>query len=251
MKKFSVLMIVALLLISVLVACAPSKQVPASSDIPASTAAPAATPSESAPAASFAPTPTASDSSDAQPFCKDDFILGGLKAGSTGEDATKLFGKPTEVFSYEEEATGNTLETWSYDFGELTFQKDNGKLLFTGGSVIDGSLTGPRGTKVGDTFEQVKALFPHAGTKVIGDANVLYSANYDDNASNIILPPRGYYDNEEGILYYDTPVTPYGEAVTKEIESYVYDSHYSCSFEFDTEDGSLTRITLFNGAFAE
>lgn len=248
MKKLSVLLISALLMVSSLVACAPAAQAPAPTETPALTAAP----EQTAPAAATdAPATTAPVSGEVLPFRAEDFVLGDLKVDSTGDDATKLFGKPTEVFKSEAAASGDMIETWSYDFGELTFLNEGGKLLFIGGSVIDDSLAGPRGIMVGATFEQVKALFPHDGTKVDGDVQVLYSANFEDSASEYILPPRGFYDKEEGILYYDTPIEPYDDSVTKDISSFVFAWHYSCAFEFDTDDGTLTRITLYKGAFAE
>lgn len=173
------------------------------------------------------------------PFTAQDLVLNGLAAGATTKEcetfAQGLTDHKLDITEFDMDAK----ESWN--FGDLLLTLDfEGKL--SEAWVYTDYYTGPRGLKVGMTAQEVVNLFyiqPNPKS-----SSEFYSAG-TVGSTNKPLPPCGYVTRRENGTFsftYLAPVTPYGEDVAKNPESYANQDTAQLTVNFGT-DGKVESFS--------
>ncbi len=186
-------------------------------------------------------------------FGSEDLTIAGLTINQTTyEEAKAALGS-----GYDEEkyTLGEDESEWislSSDAAIFSFVKTNGKYILTHINITDASISGPRGTHVGDSAESVMAKYlKNDPILTEDDTKVLYRAN-PDTTTGISVPPCGLWE-EDAISYY-FPAAPYAFNVSDDTEvgekyDLLYDVNYGIAYQLD--NGVVTAIFLRYGADGE
>lgn len=172
-----------------------------------------------------------------------------------GQDAfVAQFGQPLSRDTRECAATGEIQEFCDYAFGEAVFSQSEDGWLWTGVTVNDPAVAGPRGVRAGSALEELWAAFPHE-EEIRGEDFVIFYRYNEGRGNPVAVPPSGvayYSDGELSSVQYDFPLDDewYGRTSMDDIEAeYVYESHALLRFTID--DGIVTGFEIFTGAYAE
>lgn len=194
-----------------------------------------------APAAALAGSNTAGN---AKAFSPEDLTVDNVSLGATQTDVGDAFREQHGSGTETSGLTGQTVTTWYYG-GDMTLTF-NGEEQLIGAVVTDDKHTGPRGLKVGMTVREVIALFlvdPSSGT-----SSVPYTSGFSDRYQ-MQIPPCGYVErHEDGTIsvVYLAPMTPYGDDVKNDPDSFIQKDHAQLLINFD-KDGKVTSYSLGQG----
>lgn len=177
-----------------------------------------------------------------------DLAVNGLKPGATPEDAVALLGEPAMRGEPQvEAATGDQLQTFTYDGLTLTFT--DGKL--SDATLTGPGFTGPRGLSVGQDGAALKAAFPFDEAQV--KDGVLYAAAWVD-ALNMPLPPyaqRTVNGDGAALYYFVAPLSPYSAEVLASPEAFLYETSAMLTVTLGAGGQQIAAIQWHVGAMAE
>ena len=183
----------------------------------------------------------------ADAFSAADLIVNSVAAGAGPDEVRSALGDPSATETSEEAATGDTLETWTYEGLTLTFR--GGALAAA--EWTSPELIGPRGLRIGDSLDTVKNAFRVDPDQT--DPAVLYSAGKVE-ATGVQLPPCGTVSEATGgetAVTYLAPVEPYPAAVLADPASYVFERHAALTLTLSADSQTVERIRWSLGALAE
>ncbi|HNX14041.1 MAG TPA: hypothetical protein PK854_01350 [Oscillospiraceae bacterium] len=114
--------------------------------------------------------PAITSNADASRFTAKDGTIGGIGAGATLEDIKKKFGEPLEISSsysdgplnqfYRYEGVWFSFFRGFTDEDKILFYPDENAKYVSSAVVYGKGIEGPRGIKIGDSFESVMAMYP-------------------------------------------------------------------------------------------
>lgn len=181
-------------------------------------------------------------------FSYADLAVNGLKPGASPDEAVAQLGEPAARGEAEvEPATGNMLQTFTYDGLALTFTE--GKL--TDATLTGPGFTGPRGLAVGQGGAALRQAFPYDESRAKGD--VLYYADWVE-ALDMPLPPyaqRTVTDDGAALYFYVAPLAPYSAEVLASPEAYLYETAAMLTVTLGAGGQQITAIQWSVGAMAE
>lgn len=185
------------------------------------------------------------------PFIKADATVDGLTLGvSTKAQSLAHFAiKPIDIEEITWDATGQTIQIYTFHFGTLTFSED----ILIGAKITDPTIYGPRDITVGYFATTIKDKFASTTELSNSDITIYYRENTGNNSS-IIIPPYGvkYTGSTDTLVYGCFSDLAYAATMTTtELEEmYIYMVQYTCAFYFDSS-GVLTSYSIDLGAQAE
>ncbi len=181
------------------------------------------------------------------PFAYADLTVNGLPAGATIDQTLVALGEPiSRGEETTEAATGDVMQTLTYDGLTLTFTQD----LLSDALFTSAAFTGPRGVAIGMDEAALNTAFPY-DTASVKDG-VLYAAGWVE-ALELPLPPCAKtltLDDGTTMIQYLAPVTPYGEAVLESPEGFLYEPHAGFAVTLDSSL-AITAMEWHVGALAE
>ena len=195
---------------------------------------------------SASPSPTVAE---ALPFGAEDLTIQGLTLGqSTLEQAKEHLGEGYDESTYTLGVDQSRFTSLISDAITYTFVEQNGVFILSHININDPSISGPRGTKVGDKEEAVLEKFPQSEPPVVEeDTIVLYRAN-PETQTGVSIPPCGLNTGAQ-IAYY-APIQPYAFDPADEQAVLQFDlatdTNYALFYEIS--EGVVTAIYLRYGS---
>lgn len=184
-------------------------------------------------------------------FSEQDAHIGSLQIGQAtlGDTLAVITEVPLSVDSVTWGATGETVDTYAYSFGELMFVDNILKRV----TINNNTISGPRGFGVGDDINDVIASF--ASTYELQNSNmtIYYRNNTGDTELMAIPPAAVYYTDATYYLalscFSDTEDLT-GLTYWELVDLYTYTPYYYCSFRCDI-NGIISSFYISYLASAE
>lgn len=196
-------------------------------------------------------------------FSVEDMRAGDIALHDPLERVETLLGEADIRETYTDEVTGASFVTLGY--GGLFLHLLNGRSV-TRATLNDDALAGPRGLRVGDSYERVIQVFvrdPDMAERALAlldeeDAQPLTLYGEPDPQGGDVIPPMGVVDpaisdatgQEEFIVRFIDPSTPYTQQA-KQDGSYQFQLHGVLVFFIRAEDRTIARINWTYSALAE
>ncbi|MBQ3864919.1 MAG: hypothetical protein II781_03680 [Clostridia bacterium] len=153
-----------------------------------------------------------------KPFSMEDMVIAGIASGCSTEDVIAAVGTTDKIEKSKE--NDQFMETWTYeDLGlVVVFTGELEDDLFVHSVTLNGETgEGPRGIKIGDTYEAVIASFPQDEHRLDPNGDVILYAD-EVLADGYPLPPcavlKGAYNGEQILMFYES-IVPYEGTITK------------------------------------
>lgn len=204
------------------------------------TAAPTA-----APTAEPTPTPAPVE------FSQQDARIGSLYIGQAtlGDTLSVITEVPASVDSVTWGATGETVDTYTYSFGELMFVDNILKQV----TITNNTISGPRGFGVGDDINDVIASFASTYELQTSNLTIYYRTNTGDSEMMALPPAAVYYTDTSYYLalscFADSDDLT-GLTYWEMVDMYTYTPYYYYAFRCDI-NGVVTSFYISYLASAE
>lgn len=150
-------------------------------------------------------------------FSMEDMVIAGVESGCSTEDVVAVLGTTENVKKDKED--DRFTETWTYEDQGIVvvFTGETEEDVFVHSVTLNGdSGEGPRGIKIGDTYEQAIHTFPIDERRTDPNGDVILYAD-EVLADGYALPPcgilRGAANGEQTLTFYE-PIVPYDGTIT-------------------------------------
>lgn len=129
-------------------------------------------------------------------FSPSDVETSGIKIDMTKEELVKKIGTPNKIEYKQEEAFGDDILNYYYEFGSIRLEPISAKKYSVSFiKILKPTIKGPRDIKVGDRIEEVLVKFPLDNKVIIGGNNII-----NKNAIKYVYGEAG---KNNGYITYD------------------------------------------------